>query len=44
MKQYQFFFLFAAVYLAPRVSEDLALTLAAGMTIMGLCYLFHGGR
>ena len=43
MKQYQFFFLFAAVYMAPRVTEETALALAAGMTVMRFFFLFKGG-
>lgn len=43
MKQYQFFFLFAAVYLAPRASEEAALSMAVAMTVMGFFFLVKGG-
>lgn len=42
MNKAQFFFLFAAVYLAPRVSEEVAVGMAIMMTVMGFFYLIHG--
>jgi hypothetical protein len=42
MKQHQFYFLFAAVYLAPRVHEDLGLILACATTAMAFWALWMG--
>lgn len=42
MKQHQFFFLWAAVYLAPRVHEDIGVILAGVMTAMAFWTLWRG--
>jgi hypothetical protein len=42
MTWWQFFFLFAAIYLAPRTSDWAALSIAFVMTVMGLFALWKG--
>lgn len=44
MKQFQFFFLFAAVYLAPKTSEETSLAIAVLMTVMGFFYWVKGDK
>lgn len=42
MKWWQFFFLFAAVYLAPHTSDWVALSIASALTLAGIAALMKG--
>jgi hypothetical protein len=41
MKWWQYFFIIAAIYVAPRMSESVAMWIAAAMTLCGLIALFR---
>jgi hypothetical protein len=44
MSQAQFFFLFAAVYLSPHVSEESALGMAVVMTVLAFFFWVKGDK